>query len=473
MKLFSNASVAVLTSALVLLSCSQQDDLLIDNSLAIADNELTISGKIDVPTHFYDNHGVHKHKNTKTSKASGFIETFESAVKGSYAAGTIDLTATTGIWFLDDALAGSLANDRKYGNKSIRIRNTGTLLMDFDMDNGAESISIRHAVYGTNGNSTWKLVLSYDQGVTWYDVGATVTSNQTTLNTVTFDVNDTQPVRYGVVKLTGGSNRINIDNVEIVVSSAGNDPTTDSNITFGNPSDAASDANNYFLDKPDFSLSYNNSDGTANWVSWHLSSAWLGDVPRCNCFRTDQDLPSSFYKAAKSHYTNSGFDRGHLCASADRNGTEDSNRNTYYMTNVAPQAPDNNRRSWAYFENYLRSLTDEGMELYIVAGVVGTGGTGSNGAANTINNGKINVPDSFWKVALILPNGGNDIGRVTTSTRVIAINVPNDQAISTDWAQFITTVDDIENLTGYDLFENIPDGIEAVIEAVTDGGPSI
>ncbi|CAM4323878.1 DNA/RNA non-specific endonuclease [Zobellia nedashkovskayae] len=436
---------------------------------------ITINGELDVPTYYYDNQGPHKHKSQSfTAKDVGFTETFESGSKGSYAGGSVSLSPS-GDWYLDDALLGSLTNDRKFGSKSVRIRNSGSLTMSFNMDNGASSILVRHAAYGSNGTSNWRLISSYDDGVTWYFVGDTITTNSTTLNTVTFEVNDTQSVRYGIYKISGGSNRINIDNIEIDVdtSGGGDSPSMDSNLTFGNPSDAASSPDNYFLSKPDFSLSYNNSNGTANWVSWHLSTAWTGTTSRCNCFKSDTTLPSTFFRATTSDYTNSGFDRGHLCPSADRNGSEDSNENTYYMTNIAPQAPDNNRRSWANLESYLRSLTLEGNEVHIISGVVGTGGTGSNGSANTISNGEINVPDSFWKVALILPNGINDIQRVTASTRVIAVLVPNDQDINTDWTQFKTTVDNIENLTGYDLLENISDTIESVLESTVATEPSV
>ena len=74
-------------------------------------------------------------------------------------------------------------------------------------------------------------------------------------------------------------------------------------------------------------------------------------------------------------------------------------------------------------------------------------------------------------MALILPNGTNDINRVTTSSRVIAVNIPNDQGISTDWTDFRTTVNEIENLTGYDILENINNSVESVIEARVDNGP--
>ena len=127
--------------------------------------------------------------------------------------------------------------------------------MSFNMDNGVETIRIRHAKYGNDGNSTWRLIASYDDGASWYYVGSTITTNSTTLNTVSFDVNETSSVRYGIQKLSGGSNRINIDNVEIITAtSGGSSPGIDSNITFGNPSDAGTSSTNYYLSKPDFSF---------------------------------------------------------------------------------------------------------------------------------------------------------------------------------------------------------------------------
>ncbi|MBQ4819339.1 DNA/RNA non-specific endonuclease [Aquimarina sp. MMG016] len=471
MKLFNlNYIWSFLVLSLFIISCSTDDKSIYEEIETIP---LKIEGELKVATYFYNNEGPHEH-NFSGKSTSGFTETYESGVKGSYAGAGINVSS--GSWYLNDALIGTLSNDRKFGSKSVRIRNSGYAIMSFDMDNGAQTIRIRHAKYGNDGNSTWRLIASYDNGSSWYYAGSTITTNSTTLNTVTFNVNETSSVRYGVYKTSGGSNRINIDNFEISTNTTGGggngSPSQDSNITFGNPSNAGSSANNYYLSKPDFVLSYNNSRGTANWVSWHLSTAWTGSTPRCNCFKQDRDLPSNFFRATTSDYTGSGFDRGHLCPSADRNGSQDSNENTFYMTNIAPQAPDNNRRTWVNFENYLRSLIVEGNEIHIVSGVSGSGGTGSNGFASTIDNGNITVPDSFWKVALVLPNGTNDVNRVTTATRLIAINVPNDQGISNDWTQFRTSVNSIESLTGYDLFENIPNAIESVLESRVDNRPS-
>ena len=44
-------------------------------------------------------------------------------------------------------------------------------------------------------------------------------------------------------------------------------------LTFGNPNSATADINqpnNYLMEKPEFTLSYNRDNGGPNWVSWHL-----------------------------------------------------------------------------------------------------------------------------------------------------------------------------------------------------------
>ncbi|WP_062057807.1 DNA/RNA non-specific endonuclease [Aquimarina longa] len=460
-----NFATILFSISLTITGCNTSDDSMYQR----IDSYLVIEGELNVETNHYDNQGPHDHSK---SRRSGFTEVFESASKRSYSAESVTLSHS-GVWYLDNALLGTLSNDRKYGSKSVRIRKNGYIKMSFDLDNGVKTVRIRHAKYGNDRASSWRLVASYDKGSSWTYVGNTVTTSSTRLHTVTFNVNESNTVRYGIQKITGGSNRVNIDNIEIITGDTdggnnGGEASKDSNLTFGNPSNANSSSMNYFLSKPDFTLSYNATKGIANWVSWHLSSAWTGSTPRCNCFKEDRSLPSHFFRATKNDYRGSGFDRGHLCPSADRNGNSESNANTYYMTNIAPQAPNNNRRTWVSFEKYLRSLTLEGNEIHIVSGVVGKGGTGSKGYRTTISDGAITVPDSFWKVALVLPNGANDIGRVTTSTRVIAVKIPNNQKVNSDWKQYRTTVNTIEKLTGYDLFENIPNAIESVLESRID-----
>ncbi len=110
------------------------------------------------------------------------------------------------------------------------------------------------------------------------------------------------------------------------------------------------------------------------------------------------------------------------------------------MSNMIPQAPNNNQQAWANLENYGRSLISGGYEIYVIMGSYGVGGTGSSGTATTIDNGRVTVPARVWKVIVVIPQGSNDAARVTTSTRVIAVNLPNINTVGSAWASYRTSV---------------------------------
>ncbi|MCD7034253.1 DNA/RNA non-specific endonuclease [Metabacillus sp. GX 13764] len=249
----------------------------------------------------------------------------------------------------------------------------------------------------------------------------------------------------------------------------------DDNMGMGNPSSATASTSNsadYLMTKSQYDLSYNNSKHIPNWVSWHLDSADEGSTARQDTFREDTSLPAGWYQVQETEFSGSGFDRGHMCPSADRTASVTDNSATFLMTNMIPQAPKNNQITWANLENYSRSLADAGNELYIISGGYGTGGTGSNGYKTTVGNG-VAVPAKTWKVIVVLPKGTNDVSRVSTSTRVIAVVMPNDQtASSKPWSSYRVSVDSIEAMTGYNFLSAVPASVQNAIEASVDSGPA-
>jgi endonuclease G, mitochondrial len=251
--------------------------------------------------------------------------------------------------------------------------------------------------------------------------------------------------------------------------------TRDDNLAFGNPSTATispSNVDNFLMIRPQYALSFNNSKGSANWVSWHLSTAWKGSAPRSSTFTADKTLPAGFVKVASNWYTNTGFDRGHLCPSDDRDASINDNKATFMLTNIVPQAPINNQKTWLALEYYSRALVTTGKELYIVAGPGGIGGTGSVGAASFIHANQVTVPDFLWKIIVVLAVGSNDVTRVAPSTRVIAVKMPNDQTVNEHpWDAYRVSVDEIEALTGFDFLSNVEPSVQAVIEASVDNAP--
>ncbi len=237
-------------------------------------------------------------------------------------------------------------------------------------------------------------------------------------------------------------------------------PSSDDHLTMGNPSGATADINsptNYLMTKPQYILSYHRDNGRANWVSWHLDTTWLGNAPRQDDFRADTTLPAGWYRVTETDFSGSGFDRGHHCPSADRTNTIPDNSSTFLMTNMMPQAPDNNQGPWEALESYSRTLVNAGNELYIIMGGAGSGGTGSTGGVTfTLANGHVAVPAYTWKVIIVLSVGDNDVSRVTKNTRTIAVIMPNTQGIrNDDWRNFRVSVDAVEALTGFNFFSNV------------------
>ncbi len=400
-------------------------------------------------------------------------EPFENGSKTSYAAASVALE--TGSWTLDDALIGTATNDRKAGTKAVRLQQVGKLTMLFNLTTGAGTVTVKHGVYGTDAASSWELWKSSNSGSSWTKVGGTVTTSSTTLATATFTVNQGGTIRFEIRKISGGTARLNLDDIA-VTSYVGSDTGLSEHITMGNPSGAVTSTgsySNYLMVKSQYAMSYSRDEGKANWVAWHLDPSWIGSAARQDDFRADTTLPSGWYQVGGSSFSSSGFDRGHYCPSADRTSSVAVNSSTFLMTNMMPQAPDNNQGPWARLEDYERSLVDAGYELYIYAGSYGSGGTGSNGAKTTIDSGRVKVPNRTWKVIVVLPTGSNDATRVTTSTRIIAVNMPNTQGIrSVNWGTYRVTVNSIEAATGYDLLSEVNPTVQNTIEAAVDTGPT-
>lgn len=240
-------------------------------------------------------------------------------------------------------------------------------------------------------------------------------------------------------------------------------PSSSVHLTLGNPSNASSINNDdYLMQKPQYVLSYNKTKAIPNWVSWQLNQSWLGEAPRQNDFRPDDALPSSWDHIKPSAYTNSGYDKGHMTPSADRTKTVADNSATFLLTNILPQAPDNNQGPWADLEDYCRDLVNQqNKELYIISG--------GYGAKSTIAKGKVTVPANIWKVIVILDRPGLGVKDVTTTTRVIAVIMPNSQGIrNNSWKTYRTTVHQIETATSYNLLSNVPVSVQNVIENRAD-----
>ncbi|HEU0299095.1 MAG TPA: DNA/RNA non-specific endonuclease [Longimicrobium sp.] len=233
-------------------------------------------------------------------------------------------------------------------------------------------------------------------------------------------------------------------------------------LEFGTPA-----APGIVLSKPQFAASYSETRGGPNWVSWNINATHFGAAPRCDCFSADLTLPSGVYRVVDFDYRNSGYDRGHMVQSESRTTTDQENASTFLMTNILPQYGENNQGPWSKFENYLNDLArQDGKEIYVVAG-----GEYSSNPRTLKGQGKVQIPEFTWKVAVVMDGGeGLDDVHGYGDLQVLAIRMPNDSAggagiRNNPWEMYATTVDDIEQRTGYDLLAALPNVIENVVEA--------
>jgi DNA/RNA endonuclease G (NUC1) len=281
-------------------------------------------------------------------------------------------------------------------------------------------------------------------------------------------------VGTATITATGSNGGAGSASIEVLPADVPTTAVYRNHLEFGTPDGASGIA----VNKREFASLYSETRGAPSWVSWNINATQFGAAPRCDCFTADQTLPSGVYKVVDFNYRNSGYDRGHMVQSESRTATFQENAATFLMTNIVPQAGENNQGPWVQFENYLNDLArQQGKEIYVVAG-----GEYTANPATLKGEGKVQIPAWTWKVAVVVDGGeGLDDVHGTGDLQVLAIRMPNDTATArgirnNPWTMYETTVDDIEARTGYDLLDALPNGIERIVEskdrapvAATDG----
>jgi endonuclease G len=227
-------------------------------------------------------------------------------------------------------------------------------------------------------------------------------------------------------------------------------------VALGVPRDA-DPSDDYLMDKDAYVVSYNPRLNAPNWVAWRVTKGDLGDAPRSRGFHADDALPAPFYRVRDDDYRGSGFDRGHLCPSADRSASPGANGATFLFTNVHPQQHDMNAGPWEKLEAHERELARAGEDVYVVAGGVF--------AAEPPRIGRgVAVPDASYKVLVALPRGAT-VRDVDARARAFAVVVPNRAGIARDpWTKYATTVRAVEGTTGYDYLTRLPRAVQDALE---------
>ena len=213
------------------------------------------------------------------------------------------------------------------------------------------------------------------------------------------------------------------------------------------------------------SLEWDNSKIANRWTCYTLHAGnKLKNVSRTNDYKVD---PSTVVQATAGDYSGSGFSRGHLCPSADRVCSQSQNSQTFFLSNMQPQWQSHNSSNWLKLENYVRNCADACDTLYIVKAAtidnVTISGSTSSGFYSGKAAGNLSVPKYFY-MALLAYTKSTDtyqaVGLWTTHEDV-KVSDPN-------FTSYAISIDELESRTGIDFFCNLPDDIEASVEAAYD-----
>lgn len=195
-------------------------------------------------------------------------------------------------------------------------------------------------------------------------------------------------------------------------------------------------------------LSFNKDLHIPNWVAWELTATEVsGTFPRDDNFRGDDNVIGS---AEKWDYSYSGYDRGHMAPAGDMKWSAKAMDESFYMTNMCPQAKSLNTGAWKRLEEKCRQWAEIDSAIIVICGPIVT-----DPINEYIGDSKVAVPQRFFKVIL---------SPYIENPRGIGFIMPNAKVPGGMQAAAVS-IDEVEQVTGYDFFSSLPDEIENDVES--------
>ena len=204
------------------------------------------------------------------------------------------------------------------------------------------------------------------------------------------------------------------------------------------------------IQRTGYTLSYHAKHRTPQWVAWELTKEETrGNEERTNEFQPDPDVMGA--KVVTYDYSHSGYDRGHMAPAGDMKWSKKAMQESFYMSNICPQDHNLNTEDWNDLEMKSREWARRYGKVHIVCGPI------YKGTRNEyIGDHRVKVPDAFFKVILI-----ND----TKKQCALGFYFEN-EAGERPLTEYLTSVDELEKLTGLDFFSALPDEEENLLEKV-------
>lgn len=206
-----------------------------------------------------------------------------------------------------------------------------------------------------------------------------------------------------------------------------------------------------------FMLGYSDLRGNPLWVVYRVQPIkQVNDkIPRPARFDTDWRMLN---RISHDDYLKSGYDRGHMAPNhvISQLYGRSAQLETFLMSNITPQRPNLNQKIWQRLEQTeWERFAQVATTLWVYTGPVFTGST-----ERLKSSWQVEIPDAFYKIYLRQqPN---------TPPRTLAFLIPQHVKGYEKLADYVTSVDHIEQLTGLDFFHELEDSLEDKLEAAID-----
>ena len=227
-----------------------------------------------------------------------------------------------------------------------------------------------------------------------------------------------------------------------------------------------------------YTLLYDPKMYMSYWVAYPLCSDHLGSGRDDQWGVIDPKVPENLQvPLAEGSYgvkdeEDKWYDRGHQLPNADRNGVATMQVQTYFPTNITPQRAGFNQGIWMRLEGGVRDAVHAGDTVYVVTGASYRKKGGSEDI-NSIHCGSrqnymyLHVPNYYWKVLLKVKRSGSGIYDACAVGFWMEHRTDLESGGKT-YANYTTTVDQIEEWTGFDFFANLPEALQNVCEDSSD-----
>ena len=203
------------------------------------------------------------------------------------------------------------------------------------------------------------------------------------------------------------------------------------------------------INRQGYAFAYSEKHEQALWLTYELTKAEVLNkiAKRKDNFRSDPLIKTG--SAKLSDYKESGYDRGHLAPAGDMAWSLKTMSESFYLTNMSPQAPGLNRGMWKNLEELCRKWAITEGSLHIITGPVIREGY------KTIGNNKVTVPQWYYKIIV-------DVNPPTY--KAIAFLIPNKKP-QAPLQNFAVSIDKLEQVTQLDFLQALDPQLENLLES--------